>query len=559
MHIYVESENVEMRGTSNACCFWVRIAKMLAFVAGFFSMEGHLHAFVEPPRYTIVRISAPGGGFSSASSINNSGQIAGFASMPDSSIHAYIYSEGIMHDIDTLGRIDSRGIDINNYGHVTGTTYDAVNSTSHAFLYKDGVMSDLGTIPGGTTSRGNGINDQAVIVGRDSGWTAFRYFNGEMSRLVTLGGYESSGYAINSLGQIAGGSYTVNNEAYHAFIYSDGYARDLGSLGGRYSVAYDINDRGEATGYSWTSSDEIAHAFIFKDGEMTSLGSLGGSLSSGSSINARGQVTGYSFTANEGSDGYHAFLYSDGVMYDLNNLVGPAALGEARLNRISSGSGINDWGQIVAEGQAGVQYPAVLLNPVDPLSELSDDGTRRNTKYVAGMAYDKFVSMSDPEGSGTTVDIVDGTAGSGGAVSYGDGGFGINRDVDVYFAGRDDTETVGAIIGIQGTFSDIYVLSVSYDAAVEGSVVLGWDNNGEWVPAVFGNTGENLSVSFQRAYNPLTDFTPGYYGMDVESNTVWAVLNYSGEFAALSVIPEPWTFALLVAGASVLMRRRMVN
>jgi probable HAF family extracellular repeat protein len=87
---------------------------------------------------------------------------------------------------------------------------------------------------------------------------------------------------------------------------------------------------------------------------MADLGTLGGSLSEAHSINCAGQVVGWSRISGDLVN--HAFVYSDGVMYDLNALV---SLG-AELN---SAEGINDSGQIIANGSNGHAY---LLTPVVP-------------------------------------------------------------------------------------------------------------------------------------------------------------------------------------------------
>ena len=90
----------------------------------------------------------------------------------------------------------------------------------HAFLYSDGVMKDLGTL-GGTTSTAYGINDSSQIVGdartAEASLHAFLYTGGVMHDLGTLGGTASNGYGINELGQIVGWSYTAA-AADHAFL-----------------------------------------------------------------------------------------------------------------------------------------------------------------------------------------------------------------------------------------------------------------------------------------------------------------------------------------------------
>ena len=77
-------------------------------------------------------------------------------------------------------------------------------------------------------------------------------------------------------------------------------------------------------------------------------------------------------------------------------------------------------------------------------------------------------------------------------------------------------------------------------------------NSGAWVNAVEGNSG-GTSTMILGAYNPATDFVLGNWGVDIEANNVWAVLNYNGEFA----VPEPSTaLSLLAIGTLAVCRRR---
>jgi probable HAF family extracellular repeat protein len=158
---------------------------------------------------------------------------------------------------------------------------------------------------------------------------------------------------------VTGWSHTAGNSTNltHAFLYSSGVMTDLGTLGGSYSAGYSINDSGQVTGNATTSGSAIGRAFLYSNGVMTDLGTLGGLGSIGRSVNSNGQATG---SASTGRNGDHAFLYSSGKMYDLNLLValtdplyGAVTFTEAR--------GINDSGQIVANGADGLAY---LLSPI---------------------------------------------------------------------------------------------------------------------------------------------------------------------------------------------------
>ena len=58
---------------------------------------------------------------------------------------------------------DSWAVAINDRGQVVGSS-DTAAGDLHAFLYSDGAMTDLGTL-GGTNSWASGINDRGQVVG----------------------------------------------------------------------------------------------------------------------------------------------------------------------------------------------------------------------------------------------------------------------------------------------------------------------------------------------------------------------------------------------------------
>lgn len=88
----------------------------------------------------------------------------------------------------------------------------------------------------------------------------------------------------------------------------------------------------------------------------------------------------------------------------------------------------------------------------------------------------------------------------------------------------------------------------------------------EWVNAVDGNTstGASAVTVYQGSYADfLADpnhpdagdlgLTLGSWGVDIDDNTVWAILDHNSEFGA---VPEPGSMALLAVGAAALFRRR---
>jgi probable HAF family extracellular repeat protein len=137
---------------------------------------------------------------------------------------------------------------------VTGSAQVSGNVASHAFLFSNGAMIDLGTL-GGSNSGGFGINAAGQVAGYSATSSgedhAFLYSNGTMWDLGTLGGSYSRGFGINSAGQVTG--YADTGSAQHAFLYSNGVMADLNDLidtnsGWILHNANGINDAGQIIG-----------------------------------------------------------------------------------------------------------------------------------------------------------------------------------------------------------------------------------------------------------------------------------------------------------------------
>ena len=171
-------------------------------------------------------------------------------------------------DLGSLGFGESDPSAVNATGQVTGLSYLSKTFTypcgypvrtctahlSHAFLYGNGTMTDLGTL-GGNDSQGDAINASGQVAGNSQ--TKTTGINGthaalwsgkkaiDLGALAPLAGSYSTAYGINDSGQVAG-SWGINYGS-HPFLYSNGTITSLPepSFATNGCEARAINDNGQ--------------------------------------------------------------------------------------------------------------------------------------------------------------------------------------------------------------------------------------------------------------------------------------------------------------------------
>ena len=383
-----------------------------------FLLLGMVPGHAAPPTYSLTDVGDLDGQHTYARGINILGHVVGESRFgPNGSTHAFVYRDGSIHDLGTLGGHGSAAYDINDDGDIVGFGYVDL-TTNHAFLYRDGLMQDLGP-PINGWGLAHDINSTGVVVGgvnfggSSGGNRAFRYQNGVMEDLGRFGGDSAEAVAINSHGALIGNYFhSVQPFWKHAFMYSDGSVTPIGTFGGDESVAFDINDSGVVVGYAYTTMNGQARAFRFSNGSLVDLGTLPADThSTAYGINNSGQIVGAS-EFGSGSNA-RAVLWHEGAIHNLNELVN-ASDPLRPFVRLYHATAINESGQIAANGvdsRTGLTR-AYLLTPHSPVGPHLVDLTLGHVVIAGCKTVTGRVTLSEPAPAGGRVVTISDTLGA---------------------------------------------------------------------------------------------------------------------------------------------------
>lgn len=316
--------------------------------------------------YRIVLIETLGGAQNSAADVSDTGFVVGTSELAGGGVsHAFRWRAGQVIDLGTAGSGLSSATAVNDSGQVAGF-YTGEDLMPRAFLWTEGEMTDLGDLGGGS-AYAFGMNRAGEVVGHSwtgSAWHAFRWHKGLMVSLGTLGGRDSQAHDINDHGLIVGYS-DMPSSLRHPFAWHDGRLLDLGTLGGGEGFAFGVNRRGEVAGTSDNAAGK-RRATMWGRGMREDLGKLPGDrVSWANAVSDDGTAVGYSYFNYDphGPVDQYAVVFREGLAVDLNCYF-PSVTGRI----MQEAFGINESGWIVGravlgEGKFNIRSRAFVLVP----------------------------------------------------------------------------------------------------------------------------------------------------------------------------------------------------
>lgn len=282
--------------------------------------------------------------------------------------------------------------------------------------------------------------------------------------LGTLGGNRTFASAINSAGQVVGGSTLPSGET-RAFLWANGVMTDLGTLGGDYSQGLGINDRSQVVGVSETAAG-ANHAFRWEKGVMTDLGTVSERSSGALDINDRGQAVG-------GADGV-PILWDKNVIVSLPLPVGGTYCGVQEINAAGRAIGqctVNDNARAVLWDRDGASDLGTLGGDLATATGINASGA------VVGISWLPFNNGVHPFlwERGTMTDL----STQGAPPGFIPNAINARGQVAGHYGGGDQIHAVvwerGTTIDLTIPGTDSYVWDINASGQVVGNTVAGND------------------------------------------------------------------------------------
>lgn len=292
--------------------------------------------------------------------INNAGAVAGTRHVGDGSPgQAFLYQDGVVRMLGTLGGLDSYAAGLNERGDVTGNS-GVSNNEWRGFIYRDGLMTEFPGPPDkfGNQYAGIDINNQRHVLGNGRQRSDFQsrpfIYDGQQSRFLapTPELFIQDANAINDRDEIVG---SAMGRAYYYYngelkILPSPYPPPIPLPGYWENGAVDINNTGQILVQYHDFDRRVA--YIYQDGTYTELPHR---RFTGIDMNEHGWVLGWS-----GSRSLRPKIFMDGTFYDLNSRI---LRGEDKDWKIERVYAMNDLGQFIGLGTSGAFIATPIPEP----------------------------------------------------------------------------------------------------------------------------------------------------------------------------------------------------
>ena len=209
----------------------------------------------------------PYGQNSSATGINNRGQIVGHSGHYETTARGFLYQGGQFTEIDAPGNTAfTTAFGINDFSQVVGSYLPFTSATGRSgFLWTSkGTFQDI-AYPGAQSTAARGINDRGWIVGdyvASGGGNSHGFLdvNGRFQTIDAPGAVSTTAEGVNNLGEIVGTFYDGSH--YHGFVDLQGKFDTIDAPGATDTFVHGVNDFGQVVGASQGSSGAPLDGFV---------------------------------------------------------------------------------------------------------------------------------------------------------------------------------------------------------------------------------------------------------------------------------------------------------
>lgn len=259
--------------------------------------------------YVFNTVDYPGAMFTDVRAINNSGQVAGYASFDGVTNFSFTYSAGVFAALPSLG-LEPSALGMNDLGEIVG---GIVGVPERAFTYQSGSGYTLYVRGGWTNGEARAVNNAGVFTGwswqtdGSGGVTSSEGFifdpaTASFTAIPIPGSPFVIAQGINAANQVVGSAQLPGGQ--QAFLREPDGTINLFRVASAPTRARGINDSGLITGFVEVGG--VEQGFVGNSSGFELLAVPGASFTAAEAINNAGQVSGVWFDASNVSHGFIA-------------------------------------------------------------------------------------------------------------------------------------------------------------------------------------------------------------------------------------------------------------